>query len=308
VISASSSSVLTSIHVGGTFSQLYGVVCDSVRTEIFVADLSENNVSVLSVGTLRLLASVEVGGQPQGITFDGRTGEVFVANGGSSNLSVVSAASLAEVATKPVLADPNGIAYDNARRAVFVGSFVFTGGSDAVEVVHDSTLSAVGAVTVGVRVEGVAYDSGTAEVYASNEISDNVSVISGTYDVVFTESGLGSGTIWSVNLAGTSNSSSTPVVGFREIDGTYQFTVGSVGSLAPNPAHGQLRVAATPALLAIHFSPSGGSSGGGFSWSWIWNWLPAFLPPPWNFIVVVIGGVVTVVAAVQLSRRGAPPS
>ena len=51
------------------------------------------------------------------------------------------------------------------------------------------------------------------------------------YPVIFTESGLPSGTSWSVTLNGTSQTSSTATIGFEEPNGSYVYYVAAVLSL-----------------------------------------------------------------------------
>jgi hypothetical protein len=81
------------------------------------------------------------------------------------------------------------------------------------------------------------------------------------YPVVFTESGLPSGTAWSVTLAATKNVSAGPSVGFAEADGTYFYSVGTVAGFSASPTNGTVRVAAGPSNVAVSFNPaSGGSS------------------------------------------------
>ncbi|MGC8673500.1 MAG: hypothetical protein ACP5TO_08425, partial [Thermoplasmata archaeon] len=77
--------------------------------------------------------------------------------------------------------------------------------------------------------------------YAANPSSGNVTVIAGQtitvqitfsqvkeYSVTFTESGLPSGTSWSVTLGTTTLSSSTSSIVFSEPNGTYDYSIGAV--------------------------------------------------------------------------------
>ena len=50
-----------------------------------------------------------------------------------------------------------------------------------------------------------------------------------TYHVTFTETGLPSGTSWSVTLAGSTQSSTTGTIQFSKANGTYAFTVSATG-------------------------------------------------------------------------------
>ncbi|EQD64248.1 thermopsin precursor related protein, partial [mine drainage metagenome] len=75
-----------------------------------------------------------------------------------------------------------------------------------------------------------------------------------TYAVTFTESGLSSGTPWSVTLNGTTNRSATGTIGFSEPSGTYAYSVGAVAGFQ-RPANGSVTVAAAAVAVALVFAP-----------------------------------------------------
>lgn len=81
-----------------------------------------------------------------------------------------------------------------------------------------------------------------------------------TYPVDFVEAGLPSGTAWSVDLAGqlssTLSSTAAGTLTVSEPNGSYAFTVPSVGRYAPSPASGSLLVAGAALSVAITFAPS----------------------------------------------------
>lgn len=73
-----------------------------------------------------------------------------------------------------------------------------------------------------------------------------------TYTVTFAETGLRTGTGWSVVLNGTSRSSSGSTVEFTELNGSYPFSVGSPG-WQPSPAAGNVTVNGSDASVSIQF-------------------------------------------------------
>src|SRR5205807_8059637 len=87
--------------------QPLGMAYDSGKGEVFAATRSQSSgtVSVISVITPNLSATVSVGETPQGVAYDGGRGEVFVTNHDSwivnanYNVSVISDASNTVVAT-----------------------------------------------------------------------------------------------------------------------------------------------------------------------------------------------------------------
>jgi len=72
------------------------------------------------------------------------------------------------------------------------------------------------------------------------------------YVVTFSETGLPSGTSWSVTLNGTVQNSTTPSMDFMEPNGTYLFLVGSVPGYTVGP-EGNLTVQGAPASATIAF-------------------------------------------------------
>lgn len=75
-----------------------------------------------------------------------------------------------------------------------------------------------------------------------------------TYTVSFTESGLTSGTSWSVTLAGSTQSSTTNTISFTEAAGTYSYSIGAVSGYTSSPSSGSLTVSSANVNQAITFS------------------------------------------------------
>jgi Fibronectin type III domain len=124
------------------------------------------------------------------------------------------------------------------------------------------------------------------------------------YSVAFVESGLPDGTNWTVTLQGVAQSSTLPVLGFFEPNGSYPFDVPEAAGLTSTPASGRLTVAGAPLDQILTFaapSSSGSSSG--------------FLGLPGATGYLLVGGVAAAVVAVAVavvfwrrSRRTPPPS
>ncbi len=89
----------------------------------------------------------------------------------------------------------------------------------------------------------------------------------GSYSVTFTESGLPSGTSWSVTFNGTLGSATTSTIAFIIGNGTWPYSVGAVPNYTPSSASGNVAVSGGPASQAIAFSPSGGGGGGAQTFS-----------------------------------------
>ncbi len=91
----------------------------------------------------------------------------------------------------------------------------------------------------------------------------------GTYLVTFTETGLPTGTSWTVTLEGTPGSSTTDTILFSETNNTYSFTVGAVSGYSAAPSSGSVVVNGGPVSKEITFTasstaPSSSSTSSGF--------------------------------------------
>ena len=73
------------------------------------------------------------------------------------------------------------------------------------------------------------------------------------YTVTFTESGLASGTSWSVTLSGKTQSSTTGTITFTEVNGTYSYTVANVSGYTVSPLSGSVKVNGTNASVSVTF-------------------------------------------------------
>jgi len=78
----------------------------------------------------------------------------------------------------------------------------------------------------------------------------------GTYLVTFTETGLPTGTSWTVTLQGTPSSSTTDTIQFSEGNDTYTFAVGTVSGYTAAPSSGSLVVSGGPVSKQITFTAS----------------------------------------------------
>jgi hypothetical protein len=102
-----------------------------------------------------------------------------------------------------------------------------------------------------------------------------------TYAVTFGETGLTSGTSWSVTLAGSMKSSTSSSIVFTESNGTFSYTIGAVTGYSSSPSSGSVTVSGSaqsvsiaftstaPGTYAVTFSERGLPSG--TSWSVTFN-------------------------------------
>jgi len=179
-----------------------------------VTNYNSNTVSVINGATNIVVASINVGSNPKGVAFDSAKGYVYVANSGSNNVSVINGATNKVIASISVGSDPVGAAFDPSNGYIYVAN----------------------------------YFSGTLSI-----ISTSPQVIK-KYTVTFTESGLPSGTSWSVTLNGNTESSTTNTITFSVPNGTYSYTIGSVSGYTVSPSSGNITVNGVSVNQAITFT------------------------------------------------------
>jgi hypothetical protein len=75
----------------------------------------------------------------------------------------------------------------------------------------------------------------------------------GTYDIDFSESGLPTGSNWSVNLSGNVSVSSGTQILFTEHNGTYPYTIGRFPGYEASPAAGSVPVEGATIAIPVHF-------------------------------------------------------
>src|SRR6266581_634958 len=239
----SGSTVVATIPVG---TNPWDVAYHSGNGYVYVANAGSNNVSVID-GTA-VVATVPVESGPISVGYNSGNGYIYVANQGSNNVSVINGTAV--VATIPVGDYPFDVGYNSGNGDVYVSSI----GSGNLTVIEGTTV--VGTVAVGGAPHGIAYDAGNGYVYVANFASDTVSVFSTIVPplVTFTETGLPSGTSWSVTLESASNSSATTTIMFSVPNGTYAYVVRSVFGYAASPSTGSVTVNGAPVQVAISFS------------------------------------------------------
>jgi len=80
------------------------------------------------------------------------------------------------------------------------------------------------------------------------------------YTVSFAESGLQTGTSWSISFNLTNSSSSSSMISFSSPNGTFSYTVGSVKGYDATPSSGSVKIAgANPSTIEIAFALSNGA-------------------------------------------------
>jgi len=155
--------------------------------------------------------------------------------------------------------------------------------------------TAVGRYNVTVTVTDQANHS------ASRSTMLTVSLIPPTnYSVTFAETGLPSGTNWSVSMGGVQHSSSDTSIVFMDPNGAYQYTVVAVPGYAASPSSGSATVSGKAVTIVIQFTATSPTNGNGNGGTKILGLTST------DFYLLVAGvaaAVVVVVAMLYLLRR-----
>ncbi len=98
-------------------------------------------------------------------------------------------------------------------------------------------------------------DNSYPNIYTIGYYGSGTSNAPATYTVKFTESGLPSGTTWSITFNGATESSTTSTISYSGIvNGTYSFSVGSVSGYTASPSSGTITVNGGNVNKAITFT------------------------------------------------------
>jgi len=231
----------------------------------FTQDSSQNNSAGFVKYTLDLINNTLINGNviffsgafPFEVAFDPANGYIYETNLLSDNVAVINGATNNVIANIAVGSEPSGVAFDPSNGYVYVAN----GGSNTVSVINGATNNVIANIGVGSEPSGVAFDPSNGYVYVTNFYSGTVSIISTSpqvikeYTVTFTESGLPSGTSWSVTFNGLTQSSTGSSITFPSISpGTYNYTVTAPGGYSASPSIGSVTVSTSNVTVAIAFS------------------------------------------------------
>lgn len=149
------------------------VVTPLSLTSAYVANANYNNVSVISTATNFILASINVGSNPQGVAATADGSRVYVTNSRDNTVSVIDAhTNTLVVPNIKTLSDPFGICVSPDGKWVYFTS----AGTGQVIVMNSSTFEQT-PIKVQSKPIGVAISPDGSMLYVSNSGTNNVSVI-----------------------------------------------------------------------------------------------------------------------------------
>jgi YVTN family beta-propeller protein len=216
-----------------------------------------NSVSVISLGSNAVVATVPVGNHPSGVAVNPALNRVYAVNSVSSTVSVIDAAINTVLQTIPVGSSPAGAAANPATGLVYVAngnanSISVIGKANAAPVLGPITTSPAGPVAVG------------ATLTASASFTDANSQDSHTALWTWDDGATTAGTITFANGAGT-------------VTGSHVYTVPGVYTLGLSLTDQAGSTATARYEYVVVYDPSGGSVTGG---GWITSPAGAYRPDP----------------------------
>jgi YVTN family beta-propeller protein len=175
--------------LAGNGHQPFAVAFDSASGQAFVADSDSNLVSVVSMETKSVVATIPCAA-PEGVAYDGGKNEVYVTCLLSHDVEVISGVSDTLMATIPIGAQLWGITYDRANGEIFAADD-YPGNN--VSVINDTNNSVVATISLGqIYAGGLAYDNRSGEVFVANQFGNHVLVISAANNSVVANVSVGS--------------------------------------------------------------------------------------------------------------------
>lgn len=180
-----------------------GVTVDTITGNIYMTYASNNEVSVLNGVSNTLIKNIKVACSPMGIVFDSYNDYIYVNNELSSSITVISVNATPSEAINPsgtvkytldlvtnqLLNGNVGVNSASIKGVSEVfdpdsGNLYVTTGetSDNILVINDTTNTIVREIPVGYGETGITFDSANNTIYAVNDNSCNISLISGTTD------------------------------------------------------------------------------------------------------------------------------
>jgi YVTN family beta-propeller protein len=197
-----------------------------------------------------ILATLPVGTSPVDATFDARDGCVDTVNFGSDNVTVLCPVRdrSANFSESGLPAGANwSVAFDGIPS---LGPGPFSFGSLAAGLYSYSILPSGGYVPT--PREGTANTTGTN----SSVLVTFALPVPANYSVAFAETGLPSGTFWSVTLNGSSQSSTSGGIAFQRPNGTYPYSIGPVAGFVASTWNASVVVAGTSKNVTISWLPN----------------------------------------------------
>jgi len=170
----------TGINNGPSPVTAHITVTPAAGSFAYIANETDNTVSVINTATNLVVKTITVGSTPYGVTVSPDGTKAYVSNYGSNTVSVINTATNTVSATITGLG-PNpegiGISPDGSRLYVANANVGSTTSFGTVSVINTATNAVIASITVGIRPTSVWVSADGTRVYVTNFLSNTVSVI-----------------------------------------------------------------------------------------------------------------------------------
>ena len=290
VIEGSTNKVVASIPVGVDPN---AALFNSLNGYIYVSNYCSDSVSAINGSTNNVVSTISVGPYPGGMTYDSENGFIYLSKITSDNISVINASTNKVIGSIAVGSGPCGVAFDKTNNYVYVTnlnsgsvSIIFDGHYISTYSIEFSEsglpLGAIWSVGLNGSIQSTTIStitftanngsySYTVEPVKDYSVSSPGNIkVNGTnvkvsvifkllkethfkYSIIFTESGLPSGAMWSITLNGSNKVSNSSTIEFTEQNGSYSYSIRNVSGYTISSASGSLSVNGSNVFVTIIF-------------------------------------------------------
>lgn len=210
---------------------------------------TNGSLNVLDPFNNTFVSPVPVGWQPQAVGVASSLSELFVTSAAEGSVAVLYAPAVPPPAPQSVTFRESGLPNGTEWSVLIDGTNVSVTKSNFTVTLNDGIHTFSVANAAGFE----AVPSGGVITVDGSPLIESISFVP-PYSVTFTESGLPSGTSWSVTLEGAQQSSSSATISFTEPNGTFSYTVGEVPGYVPSPSSGSVTVDGAAMGIAVSFA------------------------------------------------------
>lgn len=255
----------------------YSSVYDPSNNMIYVAGWSNGNITLIN--GMIAVGNISLGSNngPCGGAYDPLNGYLYFGSDGTNNISVISGARLLQnVSIGTNYAFPS---FDQADGLIWTADYY----GNNVTIIDNSTVAGSFVVPKSSYPNGAAFDPYDGYMYVADRGAGNVTIFSTPTVASFRESGLPTGTAWTVVLNGSSQSTSDTSMKFAVTVGSWTYTTstpiyGTAGVRYATSSSGSVTAGMTLVSIPVHYTtqylltvdPAPHGSGNVTSWSIPW--------------------------------------
>lgn len=160
------------IPLGSVAGRIDHLAIDVEHRRLFVAELGNNTVSVVDLGSKKVLHRIDGLSEPQGIAYAPSSGIIFIANGGNGTVRVYSGADYSPVAQLKLGDDADNVRLDDASGRVLVGF-----GSGAIAAIDPKDNTKIAESRLPAHPESFQIDSSSGRVFVNLPSADSIAVL-----------------------------------------------------------------------------------------------------------------------------------